>query len=62
MSVQNQDEILEAFVHPYAGVVGQDFVLMDENARPHRACVASEYIECKSNVWTGLPPPLMLIQ
>ena len=45
--VHYRDEILEAFVHLYACAVGQDFVLMYENACPH----------C-----TGLPPPLMLIQ
>ena len=40
-----QDEILDPFVRPYDGAVGQDFVLMDDNARQHRACVVNEYLE-----------------
>ena len=40
-----RDEILDASVRPYAGAVGQDFVLMDDNARPHRARVVTEYLE-----------------
>ncbi len=32
--VRYRDEILHTFVRPYAGAVGQDFVLMDDNARP----------------------------
>jgi len=44
--------MLEAFVHPYACGVGLYFVLMDENACPHRACVVNEFIELynESNV------------
>ena len=40
-----RDEILHEFVRPYAGAVGEDFVLMDDNARPHRAHVVTEYLE-----------------
>lgn len=29
----------------HAGAVGQDFLLMDDYARPHWACVINEYIE-----------------
>ena len=43
-----QNEILHAYVRPYAGAVGQDFILMDDNARPHRALVVTEYLE---NAW-----------
>jgi len=44
--VHNRDEFLEEFLHPYACDVSQDFVLMDEHARPHQACVVNEkYIE-----------------
>ena len=45
--VRYRDEILDAFVRPYSGAVGQDFVPMDDNARPHRARVVTEYLECK---------------
>ena len=43
--VRYRDEILDAFVRLYAGAVGQDFVFMDDNARPHRARVATVYLE-----------------
>ena len=29
-----RDEILHPIVHPFAGAVGPEFVLMDDNARP----------------------------
>ncbi|GFW90941.1 transposable element Tcb2 transposase [Trichonephila clavipes] len=31
------DEILDPYVRPYAAAIGNDFILMDDNARPHRA-------------------------
>jgi len=39
---------------PYAGVVNQDFVLMDGNALPCRACFVTEYTECERNRMHGL--------
>ncbi|GFT51745.1 transposable element Tcb2 transposase [Trichonephila clavipes] len=32
-----QDETLDPYVRPYAAAIGNDFILMDDNARPHRA-------------------------
>ncbi|GFU71379.1 transposable element Tcb1 transposase [Trichonephila clavipes] len=32
-----RDGILNAYVSPYAGVIGDAFVLQNGNARPHRA-------------------------
>jgi len=58
--VYYRDEILEAYVHMYACAVGQDVVLVDENACPHRACVVIENIERERNSTHGLD--LMLIQ
>ena len=49
------DEILDAFVRPYAGAVGQDFVLMDDNARPHRTRVVTEYLESEGIDRMNLP-------
>ena len=43
--VHYRDEILHELVRPYAGAVGEDFVVMDDNARPHRAYVVTEYLE-----------------
>ncbi|GFS87785.1 transposable element Tcb2 transposase [Trichonephila clavipes] len=32
-----RDEILRPIVVPYAAAIGDDFILMDDNCRPHRA-------------------------
>ena len=40
--VRYRDEVLDVYVRPYAGAVGPDFILMDDNARPHRAKVVDE--------------------
>ncbi|GFV64502.1 transposable element Tcb2 transposase [Trichonephila clavipes] len=32
-----RDEILRPIVVPYAAAIGDDFILMDDNSRPHRA-------------------------
>ncbi|GFT27815.1 DDE_3 domain-containing protein [Trichonephila clavipes] len=29
----------------YAAAIGNDFILMDDNARPHRARIVEEYLE-----------------
>ncbi|GFT68260.1 transposable element Tcb2 transposase [Trichonephila clavipes] len=34
---QYRDEILRPVVVPYAAAIGDDFILMDDNSRPHRA-------------------------
>ncbi|GFW55632.1 transposable element Tcb2 transposase [Trichonephila clavipes] len=40
-----RDEILDPYVRPYAAAIGNDFILMDDNARPHRARIVEEYME-----------------
>jgi len=60
--VHYRNEILEAFAHPNGFAVGRNFVLMDDNVCPCRACVVNEYIERERNRRTGLRPSLMLIQ
>ncbi|GFV90635.1 transposable element Tcb2 transposase [Trichonephila clavipes] len=37
--------ILDPYVRPYAAAIGNDFILMDDNARPHRARIVEEYLE-----------------
>ena len=39
------NEILDVYVRPYAGVVGENFILMDDNARAHRARITDQYLE-----------------
>ncbi|GFS87229.1 transposable element Tc3 transposase [Trichonephila clavipes] len=40
-----RDETLDPYVRPYAAAIGNDFILMDDNARPHRARIVEEYLE-----------------
>ncbi|GBM03753.1 hypothetical protein AVEN_134968-1 [Araneus ventricosus] len=43
--VKYRDEILDPYVLPYTGAIGNDFILMDDNVRPHRAVVVEVYLE-----------------
>ncbi|GBO45832.1 Transposable element Tcb2 transposase [Araneus ventricosus] len=43
--VRYRDEILDPYVRPYAGAIGNDFNLMDDNARPHRDVIVEDYLE-----------------
>ena len=38
------NEILDVYVRPYAGAVGENFILMDDNARAHRASISDQYL------------------
>ena len=38
-------DILDVYVRPYAGAVGENFILMDDNARAHRARISDQYLE-----------------
>ncbi|GFW25250.1 transposable element Tcb2 transposase [Trichonephila clavipes] len=40
-----RDDILDPYIRPYAAAIGNDFILMDDNARPHRARIVEEYLE-----------------
>ncbi|GFX66289.1 transposable element Tcb2 transposase [Trichonephila clavipes] len=40
-----RDETLDPYVRPYAAAIGNDFILMDDNARPHRGRIVEEYLE-----------------
>ena len=50
-----RDEILHPIVRPYAGAIGPTFILMDDNARPHRARVVDQYYEDESIERLGWP-------
>ena len=39
------NEILDVYVRPYAGAVGENIILMDDNARAHRARITDQYLE-----------------
>ena len=61
--VRYRDEILAPIVRPFAGAIGDDFILMDDNARPHRSRLVNQYLEQEqSKEWIGLRSLLILIQ
>ena len=39
-----RDDILDVHVRSYAGAIGDPFILMDDNARPHTAHAIQEYL------------------
>lgn len=45
------NEILQDFVTPYAPFIGENFILMHDNARPHAARIVTEYLN-----EVGIPP------
>ena len=58
-------EILDVYVRPYAGAIGADFILMDDNARPHRAHVTNQYLEDATIVrmaWPARSPDMNPIE
>ncbi|GFW15384.1 transposable element Tcb2 transposase [Trichonephila clavipes] len=60
-----RDEILDPYVRPYAAAIGNDFILMDNNARPNRAGIVEEYLEVhglERMEWPVRSPDLNLIE
>ncbi|GBM33737.1 hypothetical protein AVEN_47042-1 [Araneus ventricosus] len=45
--VRYRDEILESYVRLFRSAVGPEFILMDDNARPHRALLVDEFLQSK---------------
>ena len=45
IGVKYHDEILDAYVRPYAPAIGNDFILMDDNVRPHPAVLVEDNLE-----------------
>ncbi|GFT85529.1 DDE_3 domain-containing protein, partial [Trichonephila clavipes] len=43
--VRYRDEILDPYVRLQAGEIGSDFILIDDNARSHRAVIVEKYLE-----------------
>lgn len=39
------DDVLQPHVIPYAGAVGPDFILMQDNARPHTARITQQFLD-----------------
>ncbi|UYV80282.1 hypothetical protein LAZ67_18002283 [Cordylochernes scorpioides] len=43
-----RDEILEPYLRPYRDQIGHNLILMDDNARPHRARLVNEYLQSEN--------------
>ncbi|GFT35924.1 transposable element Tcb2 transposase [Trichonephila clavipes] len=41
---RHRDEILRPIVVPYAAAIGDDFILMDDNCRPHRDNLVEDFL------------------
>ena len=50
-----RDKILIPIVRTYAGALGLDFILMDDNAQPHRARVVTDYLGQEEITRMGWP-------
>lgn len=47
-AVRYRNEILEPILRRFAGAVGDDFILMQDNARPHTTHVSMTFLEDES--------------
>ena len=59
------NEILDVYIRPYAGAVGENVILMDDNARAHRAHITDQYLEQATIVrmeWPARSPDLNPIE
>ena len=59
------NKILDVYVRPYAGAVGENFILMDDNAHAHRARITDQYLEKATIVrmeWPARSPDLNPIE
>ncbi|GBL74373.1 hypothetical protein AVEN_235342-1 [Araneus ventricosus] len=46
-AVKYRDEILDSYIRRYAGAIGEEFSLMNDNAEPHRARFVVQCLEDK---------------
>ncbi|GBM20273.1 hypothetical protein AVEN_216685-1 [Araneus ventricosus] len=63
--VRYRDEILKPYVRLFRGAVGLEFILMDDNARPHRALLVDEFLESEDirrMDWPAISPDLNPIE
>ncbi|KFM63970.1 Transposable element Tcb2 transposase, partial [Stegodyphus mimosarum] len=60
-----RDDILDAYVCPFAGAIGDAFLLQDDNARPHRARIIDDYLQQETIIrmeWPARYPGLKPIE
>ncbi|GFT60107.1 transposable element Tcb2 transposase [Trichonephila clavipes] len=62
---RNRDEILRPIVVPCTAAIGDDFILMDDNCRPHRANLVEDFVLEKGVVrmkWATCSPDMNPIE
>ncbi|GFU40106.1 transposable element Tcb2 transposase [Trichonephila clavipes] len=60
-----RDEILRPIIVPYATAIGDDFILMDDNCRPHRANLVEDFLfeeRIKRMEWPACSPDMNPIE
>ncbi|GFS97754.1 DDE_3 domain-containing protein [Trichonephila clavipes] len=63
-SVKYRDEVLEPYTHLFRGACDPEFILMDNNVRPHRAILINEFLkseDIRRMDWPVRSPDLNLI-
>ena len=63
--VRYRGKVLDAYVRPLAAAIGDDFILMYDNAQPHRAVLAEDFLESQGLEgieWPAQSPDLSLIE
>ncbi|KFM64796.1 Transposable element Tcb2 transposase, partial [Stegodyphus mimosarum] len=49
--VRYKDEVLEPYVRLFRSAVGHEFILQDNNTRPHKALLVDEVLESEDIRW-----------
>ncbi|GFU55731.1 transposable element Tcb2 transposase [Trichonephila clavipes] len=57
-----RDEILKPIVVPYAAAIGDDFILMDDNCRPHHAKLVEDFLFEEGRRVAGRQPTPQTLQ
>lgn len=53
-----RDIVIEPIIVPFAGAIGEEFVFINDNARPHRAGIVDDRIEYHGITRTDWPAAL----
>ncbi|GFV60777.1 uncharacterized protein TNCV_1780811 [Trichonephila clavipes] len=59
--VRYKDEVLEPYVHLIRGACATEFILLDNNARPHTAVLVDEFLESEDMRRMDWPASLQIL-
>ncbi|GFX77194.1 transposable element Tcb2 transposase [Trichonephila clavipes] len=60
-NVRYRDEVLDPFVRVFRGACSPEFILTDDNVRPHRSLLVDEFLESEDIrciIWPARSPDL----